>query len=589
MRYAILFAVMETTFSTNQKQYLEGFFSGVNQRPNMPFVGQNATGQFTDNPGEAVEETVYGTPIDELCKEEVIKHEKNGLDVWDTIVADSEAGQFPQGGDVFRYKFHGLFHVTPAQDSFMLRCRIPGCVLQAYQLAGLAEIAEDWGGGYADVTTRGNFQVREIMPANTVSTLIKLDELGITSRGSGADNVRNVTASPTSGFDPQELIDVLPYAKAMHHCILNNRDLYGLPRKFNIAFDSGGQISACADTNDIAFYAVRVGEGHNVAPGVYFRVQLCGITGHKQFASDCGLLIKPSQAVPLSAAMLRVFLENGDRTNRKKARLKYLVDDWGVEKYLDETKKKLTFELQSFPLEQCEPRKPTLQHGHVGIYNEAAAGFNYIGVVVPVGRMLPEQMKAIASIASQYGRGEIRLTAWQNLIIPGIADADIEAVKAAILATGFDFKSTTISGGLVACTGNAGCKYAASNTKGHALQLGEYLESELELDQPINIHLTGCHHSCAQHYIGDIGLIGAKVKVGEESVEGYAVVLGGGVEERQAIGYEIFPGTAFEDLKPLLLNVLKTYLAQREGQETFWQFTRRHTADELKTLFAVAA
>ena len=580
---------MSASFSNNQKQYLEGFFAGVNQRPGMPFMGQNAAGQFTDSPAESVEQSVYGTPIDDLCKEETIKHERNGLDVWDTIVADSEIGQFPQGGDLFRYKFYGLFHVTPAQDSFMLRCRIPGCVLKSHQLEGLAEIAEDWGGGYADITTRGNFQVREIMPPNTVSVLNKVVDIGLTSRGAGADNVRNVTATPTTGFDPQELIDVLPYAKAMHHYILNNRDLYGMPRKFNIAFDSGGKISACADTNDIAFYAVKVGEGQSVEPGVYFRVQLCGITGHKQFASDCGLMVKPSQAVPLAAAMLRVFIENGDRTNRKKARLKYLVDDWGVAKYLEETKKKLAFEVTELPLEQCEPRQPTLQHGHIGVYKEKTEGLNYIGVVVPVGRMLPEQMKAIAKIATDLGRGDIRLTAWQNLIISGVSDANLDAAKLAIREAGFDYKSTTISGGLVACTGNAGCKFAASNTKGHALQLGEYLESQIELDQPINIHLTGCHHSCAQHYIGDIGLIGAKVKVGEESVEGYAVVLGGGVEERQTIAHEIFPGTAFEELKPLLLKVLKTYLHQRDGQETFWEFTSRHTADELKALFAVAA
>ncbi|MGB0334589.1 MAG: NirA family protein [Opitutales bacterium] len=580
---------MSESFSTTQKQYLEGFFAGVNQRPQMPFLGQNTAGQFTGDPAEAVEETVYGTPVDELCKEEQIKHEQNGLDVWDTIVKDSEIGQFPQGGDLFRYKFYGLFHVKPAQDSLMLRCRIAGCALKAHQMVGLAEIAEDWGGGYADITTRGNFQVREIMPGDTVSTLIKLDELGLTSKGSGADNLRNVTASPTSGFDPDEVLDVLPYAKSMHHYILNNRDLYGLPRKFNISFDNGGRVSVCADTNDIAFYAVRVGEGQVVEPGVYFRVQLCGITGHKQFASDCGLLIKPDQAVPLAAAMIRVFIENGDRTNRKKARLKYLVDNWGVEKFLEETSKKLAFEPTRLALENCEPRMPVYKHGHVGVYNEREEGLNYVGVVIPVGRMLPDQMRAIAAIASKYGRGDIRLTAWQNLIIPGIRDADLDSVKKAITAAGFHYKNTTISGGLVACTGNVGCKYAASNTKSHALQLTKFLESEIELDQPINIHLTGCHHSCAQHYIGDIGLIGAKVKVGEESVEGYAVVLGGGVDDQQAIAREIFPGTAFEELKPLILRVLNTYLAQRQEKETFWQFTRRHSADELKSLFSVAA
>ena len=587
MVVAILAHNMISTFDSAQKQYLEGFFTGVNQRGGLPFMGQNAGGQFTDNPSESVEQTVYGTPIDELCKEETIKYERNGLDVWDQMFANAEAGEFPEADDMFRYKFHGLFHVKPAQDSFMLRTRVAGCALTAYQFAGLADIAENFGGGYLDLTTRGNTQVREIMPKDTIATLTALDELGLTAKGSGADNLRNVTASPTSGFDPEEVLDVLPYARSMHHYILNNRDLYGLPRKFNISFDNGGRVSVCADTNDIAFYAVRVGEGQGVEPGVYFRVQLCGITGHKQFASDCGILIKPSQAVPLAAAMIRVFIENGDRTNRKKARLKYLVDDWGQGKFLSETEKKITFELPRLALDQCEPRGRTMQHGHIGVYDEKETGFNYIGVVVPVGRMMPRQVRAISQLADTYGRGEIRLTAWQNLMIPGIKDADVETVKAAILEMGFHYKSTTVSGGLIACTGNAGCKFAASNTKSHAVQLAKFLESEVELDQPINIHLTGCHHSCAQHYIGDIGLIGAKVKVDGESVEGYCVVLGGGVDERQAIAHEVFPGTAFEDLKPLLLNVLKTYQKKRLKQETFFAFSRRHSAEELRELFSV--
>ncbi|MGB0413626.1 MAG: NirA family protein [Coraliomargarita sp.] len=580
---------MSTAFSSDQKQYLEGFFAGVNQRGGMPFLGQNASGQFTNSPSQAVEETVYGTPLEDLCKEELIKHEQNGLDVWDTMVANAEEDVFPAADDMFRYKFHGLFHVKPAQDSFMLRCRIAGGALKSHQLVGLAEIADDWGGGYADLTTRNNFQVREIMPRNTVSVLTKLVDLGLTARGSGADNLRNITASPTSGFDPQELLDVMPYAKAMHHYIMHNRDLYGLPRKFNIAFDGGGRVSSCADTNDIGFFAVRVGEGQGVEPGIYFRVQLCGITGHKQFASDCGLLVKPDQAVAVAAAMVRVFIENGDRTNRKKARLKYLVDNWGVEKYLEETQKKLAFDLGRLPLEVCEPAAVPVKHGHVGVYNEKTEGYNYIGVVIPVGRMLPDQMKAIAKLADRYGRGEVRLTAWQNLLIPGVKDADVELVKAGILEIGFNYSSTTISGGLIACTGNVGCKFASADTKGHAVKLAKYLEEEIELDQPINIHVTGCHHSCAQHYIGDIGLISCKVKIDGESHEGYSVVLGGGCDDMQAIAHEVFPGTAFEDLKPLILNVLRTYQEKREDQETFWEFTRRHSADELKALFAVAA
>ena len=115
----------------------------------------------------------------------------------------------------------------------------------------------------------------------------------------GADNIRNITASPITGLDPTELCDVAPLADALHHYILNSRDMYGLPRKFNVAFDNGGAISVVADTNDIGFVAVRVGEGRDIPAGVYFRVLLCGITGHKQFATDCGLLLRAEQTVPL--------------------------------------------------------------------------------------------------------------------------------------------------------------------------------------------------------------------------------------------------------------------------------------------------
>src|SRR6185295_2120146 len=192
------------------------------------------------------------------------------------------------------------------------------------QLKGLADIAEEWGGGYADITTRSNIQIREIQPRNIIKVLTRLQELGLTARGSGVDNIRNITASPTAGIDLTELIDTRPFAKALHHYILNHRDLYGLPRKFNVAFDGGGAVSVVAETNDIAFIAVKIGEPCASSPdlirpdpaseavlrradacpgstpnrpsesenrdcpepGIYFRVELAGITGHKQFATD---------------------------------------------------------------------------------------------------------------------------------------------------------------------------------------------------------------------------------------------------------------------------------------------------------------
>lgn len=567
-------------FSTEQQEYLKGFFEAVSQRNKAGLFGvQSAPRQ------EQVEETVHGTPIDDLCKEEKIKHELNGLDVWDTVIKNDETKQFPQGGDLFRYKFYGLFHVAPAQDSIMLRCRIPGGKLLSHQMMGLAEITEDWGNGFVDITTRANIQVRELMPGDLTKTFYKLSDMGLTSKGAGADNLRNITCSPTAGYDPQEFIDTLPHAKAMHHAILNNRDLYGLPRKFNISFDGGGVISTCSDTNDIAFYAVKVGEDQSVEPGIYFRVQLCGITGHKQFASDCGILIRPEEAVTLASAMVRVFIVHGDRTNRKKARLKYLIDEWGHQKFLEETQKLLDFDIIDFPLENCIQREYTNQEGHIGTYPQSHPGFSYVGISTPVGRISSEKFKQLAKLADKYGRGEVRLTVWQNLIFPYIPDDQLSAFEEELSKIGFSSKTNPFLTGLVACTGNKGCKYAAADTKGHAKKLAQYLSEKLQLDTPINIHLTGCPHSCAQHYIGDIGLVATKTQYKGESAEGYNIVFGGGVDERQAIAREAFKSVPFQEIPALLENCLRIYLERREGKETFTQFVRRNENVDLETIF----
>lgn len=584
----------DTGFSTEQTSYLSGFVSGLLQGRDLPFLGQDDQSRFTHDPSQAV----FGTPVEDLCKEERIKFEKHGLDCYDTILANAAERTFPRDGDVFRYKFHGLFFVSPAEEAIMLRCRIAGGALSTYQFRGLAEIAHHWGHGHADLTTRANVQIRGLMPENCPEVLMKLGDLGLTSLGSGADNVRNITATPTTGFDPTELIDVLPYARAMHHYILRNRDLYGLPRKFNISYDSGGCVSVCADTNDIGFQAVKVTreslERHEFAPsgiqpGVYFRMQLCGITGHRQFATDCGVLLTPEETVPVAAALIRVFIENGDRTDRKRARLKYLVDDWGVERTLEETGKKLTFPLRRVPLDACETPAPKDKQGYLGIHPQPDER-HYIGIRVPVGRLTVYQMLALADVADEFGRGEIRLTVWQNLIIPGISSDHLQAAITAIQATGLDHRNHPIQGGLVACTGSRGCKYAAADTKGDAIALGAHLASKMILDQPINIHLTGCHHSCAQHYIGDIGMMGTRVKTAEGStVDGYNIVLGGGVDDQQAIAREIWKSVRSDEIQPLIESLLCAYLAKRLDNESFASFTRRLTTEELQNLVATRA
>ena len=343
-----------SSFTAEQKEYLKGFFDGLSQRGLVPFAGHTLSGQITNDPASgspnmAAEELYFNTPVSDLCREERWKFEENPLDIWDKLLAHANEDKAPAQDDLFRFKFHGLFYVAPAQDSFMVRLRIPGAILSAHQMRGLAKLAAEYGPGRADLTTRSNVQIRSLQPKNIVHVLNAIQALGMSSRGSGADNIRNITASPITGIDPAELYDVAPLAAGLGHYIFNSRDLYGLPRKFNIAFDNGGAISVLADTNDIGFVAVRVTDGKSVPPGIYFRVLLCGITGHKQFATDCGLLLRPDQTVAVAVAVVRVFSEHGDRTDRKKARLKYLRRPLGRRQVSRRNGKAVGLSTDSFP------------------------------------------------------------------------------------------------------------------------------------------------------------------------------------------------------------------------------------------------
>jgi ferredoxin-nitrite reductase len=223
-------------------------------------------------------------------------------------------------------------------------------------------------------------------------------------------------------------------------------------------------------------------------------------------------------------------------------------------------------------------------HSHLGVYPQKQAGLNYIGVAMPVGQITPKQMTRLAEIADLYGSGEIRLTVWQNLIIPNVSDSFVRTAQKALRRIGFETHQSNLRGGLVACTGNAFCKFAQTGTKAHALGLAAYLEKKLELDLPINIHLTGCPNSCAQHYMGDIGLLGTKVK-GDEA---YHVFVGGGFGSHQAVGRQVFSGIPFEELKSTLEKMLKTYLQSRTPGETFQNFTQRHDLNKLQVIFSQA-
>ena len=563
-------------FSEEQKQYLEGMARGV------AAARSGARGPALPAGPERIHAAAQDKVLaagGKLTREEQAKRAKHPFDMWDEIAANAERGEFPKGTDAFLYKFHGLFHVAPAQDSFMLRLRVPNGILDACKLRAVAAIAEDLGGGYAHVTTRANLQVRDIAARHAREVLERLADAGLTSRGAGADNIRNITGSPTAGIDPRELFDTRPLGLALYHAILNHRELYGLPRKFNIAFDGGGSVGALEDTNDIGFRAVRFSND------TFFRVSVGGITGHGDFARDLGVAIVPGQCLPVALAIVRVFIDEGDRTDRKKARLKYVLDRMGHGRFLEEVEKRLAAPLVRVPEAECGPRAPLQRGAHVGFHPQKQAGRVYCGVGLPVGRVTAAQMRGLADIAERFGSGTLRLTVWQNLLISDIASRDENLVEELLGGIGLTARVSQARAGIVACTGNAGCKFAASDTKRHALAIADHLDQALELDSPVNIHLTGCPNSCAQHYVGDIGLLGAKVPAGEDAVEGYHLFAGGGFADRRELGREVLRDIPAAEAPRVVERLLRAYLARRTSEEEpFHDFAKRHTAEALRAI-----
>jgi len=317
-----------------------------------------------------------------------------------------------------------------------------------------------------------------------------------------------------------------------------------------------------------------------VGDEVFFRIAAGGATGHKSFAKDMGVLVPTNEIVEVLLAMVRVFIAKGNRTDRKKARLKHLLDNMPMSEFVTLSEQQMGREIRKGNEGIDQPRAE-FPHSHVGTYPQKQQGLHYLGARVPVGHITAKQLDRLADLADNYGSGEVRLTVWQNFIVPNVPAAYTGTVAKALEKMGFPTTVSNVSSGIIACTGSRYCKFAQSDTKGHALALIKHVEKHVPLDQPVNIHFTGCPNSCAQHYMGDIGLLGTKVK-GEE---GYHVFVGGGFGKSQAVGRQLFSGVHHAEVHTTIEKVLRGYLKHRSEGETFQAFTLRHELGKLQLIF----
>lgn len=578
-------------FTEVQKRYLEGFMSGVQLGRGVSLRGTPKQA-VSSNPDPTGPDAAHIKAQDrflqagkKLSEQEVIKREQHPFDGFNRLKEQSRTNSPPSAADAFRWRWFGLFFQPMVGKTYMCRARVPNGYLKHWQFAELAQLTEQYGNGKVQISTRANLQIRDVQSKDTVTVAQAYQEIGLTGLASGADNVRNVIGNPAAGIDPQELLDTRPYGKELHFQLLNDRSLSGIPRKFNVVFDGGGIIPLVEEGNDVAFVATQIKDGFGIEPGVWFRLWIGGVPPHRVFAKDTGIIVKPQDAATLCVAIVRVFIDHGDRTVRNKARLNFLLDEMGPQKFFELVEERYGSKLIRISSDAISERPLADRTAHIGVRPQKQAGLNWIGVSMPLGMMTGEQVRGLAKLAQDLGDGDIRTTIWQNLLISGIPDHNVSLATAAIEALGLAVQASPIRTGLVACTGTLGCKYANTATKRHATEIASWCEERVPIDTPLNIHVTGCPNSCAQAGISDIGLLGTKVSKSEDedAVEGYHIYAGGRFGPNGAFGKEVFRDVPADEAPVFVERLLRAYLANRTApDESFAIFADRYDGEELR-------
>jgi ferredoxin-nitrite reductase len=459
-----------------------------------------------------------------------------------------------------------IYHPAIARDGLLTRLRIPGGVLNELQCLTIAELLETIGLEYVQVTNRANLQLRSLDRDLEPDLLTKLTECGLAASNTAVDGIRNIMLSPTAGIDARELMDVRPLADAWLEYLNNHPELGILSNKFSVGFDGGGSVSIVDRPNDITLLAVSENE---------FSLYL-GIGERGEAPLPVGVKLATDECLPMLAAIAQSYhqgIEVIGEDTRRKPRLRDVIRHFGLTEFGElvrrEVKGSSRFIFKNPDLERESSRANS--EVHLGVHQQRQTDRYYLGVVLLLGRWTGAQIRGLGSISAQYGSGNIRLTPWQNVIIPDVREIDLHTVQALIDDLGLVQTATHPSSLLRACAGATGCQYSATDTQADAIELADYLEAKFILDRPLNIHFSGCNKSCAQHELADITLWGETES--PERPGSYRLEIG---------GVKAKPGQETSDLLPPervpieIAKLIEAYHDRRlNPQESFQAFANR--------------
>ncbi|QUG83255.1 nitrite/sulfite reductase [Bacillus nitratireducens] len=517
---------------------------------------------------------------EKLNQTEKKKLEKDGLEIFNDIPYYAENGfeSIPkEEWDAF--KWAGLYLQRPKEAGyFMMRVNIPSGIITNAQAEVLASIAKDYGRDVLDITTRQAIQFHWLEIGQIPDIFKRLARVGLSSAGACGDITRNITGNPLAGIDGNELFDTTSIVKEIYDYFQHNEEFSNLPRKFKMSISSNIYNSANAEINCVAFTPAT--KEINGEKKVGFHIKIGGgLSARPYLAEELDVFVLPEEVKGIAIAIATIFRDFGYREKRHLARLKFLVADWGAEKF----KEKLieyTGPLQS-------KGKSALKGWNAGYFygvqDQKQEGLKYVGFNVPVGRLHAEEMFEIARIAKQYGNGQIRTCNSQNFIIPNVPPENVAGLLSEPLFEAISANPKSFIGHAVSCTGIEYCNLALVETKERLRKIAEYLDTQIALDVPVRIHMVGCPNSCGQRQIADIGLQGIKLKTKEKGiVEAFEIYVGGTLLDGGAYNEKLKGKIDGEDLPDVLVSFLNYFQKNKLLTETFYDFVGRVGVEELQ-------
>ena len=529
-----------------------------------------------------------------LNHDEEIKQESPVLDVKQRVIDVYSKGGFDSidREDLYpRFKWLGLYtqrkqnlggEFTGEDNSvledkyFMMRIRFDGGICSTAQARAVGELSRDYARSTVDLTDRQNIQFHWVRIEDVPVIWEKLEANGLNTWDACGDVPRVILGSPVAGIAKDEIIDATPAIRKIQK-IVTDDEFQNLPRKFKTAISGNARQDVVHEINDLAFIGV---EHPELGPGFECYVG-GGLSTNPMLAQSLGAFVTLEQVPDVWANVVRIFRDYGYRRLRNRARLKFLVKEWGVEKF----RRILEEDYLGYALADG-PKAPNnlVDRDHIGVH-EQKDGNVYIGVKPTLGHMSGEQLIALADLAEQYGVTDLRFTPFKEVLLLGVEPEDVEKLQSDLEQMGLYSKPSEFRRGLLSCTGLEYCKLAHVTTKSRAIELADELEERFgDLDSPITISLNGCPNACARHQVSDIGLKGQMV-VNEdgEKVEGFQVHLGGTIGEGANFGRKLRGHKVLStELTDYVTRVVQHYVDKREDGETFRQWVARADEDDLR-------